>query len=137
MDPLGFALENYDAIGHWQVISDGARVDASASLPDGTIFQGAAGLKNVLAGRREAFADIFTQKMMTYALGREVEYYDSPAIRKIIRGAAGSNYRWSAIITGIVESLPFQMSVVRGGPEKPEKTVAQLENQSAGREGDR
>jgi hypothetical protein len=122
MDPLGFALENYDAIGSWRVTSDGAAVDASASLPDGTVLQGAAGLKKLLANRRDSFANIFTQKLLTYALGREVEYYDFPAIRRIMRNAAGSNYRWSAIITGIVQSQPFQMSIARSRP--PEKTAA-------------
>ena len=111
MDPLGFALENYDAIGRWRTTSDGIAVDASASFPDGTRFQGMAGLRQLLANRREQFVGTFIQKLMTYALGRPVESYDFPAIRKIRLETATSDYRWSAIVSGIVKSLPFQMSI--------------------------
>jgi mono/diheme cytochrome c family protein len=113
MDPLGFALENYDAIGKWRTVSDGAPIDASAAFIDGTQFQGMAGLRKLVASHRQDFVSIFTEKLLTYALGREVESYDFPAVRKITQEAAAGDYRWSAIITGIVKSLPFQMSVVR------------------------
>lgn len=116
MDPLGFALENYDATGRWRTVSDGLEIDASASLPDGTHFEGMAGLRQLLADRREQFVETFIEKLMTYALGREIEPYDLPAIRKIHRETAAGNYRWSAIIAGIVKSLPFQRSIVGNAP---------------------
>jgi uncharacterized protein DUF1585/uncharacterized protein DUF1588 len=117
MDPLGFALENFDVIGSWRTSSDGLPIDAAASLPDGTKFDGVAGLRKVLLSRPEQFAATFTQKLLTYALGRETEYYDQPAIRKITREAAANDYRWSSIILGIAKSTPFQMSI--GGEGQP------------------
>jgi hypothetical protein len=116
MDPLGFALENFDAVGAWRTTSGAPAtpVDASAVLPDGTAFQGAAELRKILLSRSDAFVANFTEKLLTYALGRGTEYYDAPAIRKIVRQAAPSDYRWSSVILGIVESRPFQM---RRGPQ--------------------
>jgi hypothetical protein len=114
MDPLGFALENFDAIGKWRNTEDGVPIDASAALPDGTKIEGVAGLRKLLLSHPEQFAGTFTEKLLTYALGREVEYYDLPVVRKITREAAASDYRWSAIILGIVKSVPFQMSITRG-----------------------
>jgi mono/diheme cytochrome c family protein len=119
MDPLGFALENFDAIGKWRNTEDGVPIDASAALPDGTKFEGVTGLRTLLLSHREQFVGTFTEKLLTYALGREVEYYDLPAVRKITRGASDS--RWSSIILGIVNSVPFQMSIARG----PEDQQAQ------------
>jgi hypothetical protein len=113
MDPLGFALENFDAIGKWRNSEDGVPIDASAALPDGTKFAGVAGLRKLLLSHPDQFAGTFTEKLLTYALGREVEYYDLPVVRKITREAAASDYRWSAIILGIVKSVPFQMSITR------------------------
>ena len=113
MDPLGFALENFDAIGKWRDSEDGVSIDPSAGLPDGTKFAGVNGLRNLLLGRREQFAATVTEKLLTYALGREVEYYDMPAVRKIARESAANDYRWSSIILGIVKSVPFQMSITR------------------------
>jgi hypothetical protein len=112
MDPLGFALENFDAIGKWRNSEDGVPIDASAALPDGTKFEGVAGLRKLLLSHREQFVGTFTERLLTYALGREVEYYDLPAVRKITRDAGDS--RWSSIILGIVKSVPFQMSIARG-----------------------
>jgi len=119
MDPLGFALENFDATGKWRTMEDGVPVDASAALPDGTKFEGVAGLRKLLLSHPEQFAGTFSEKLLTYALGREVEYYDLPAVRKITREAAASDYRWSAIVLGIIKSVPFQMSITRsaGGEE--------------------
>ena len=88
MDPLGFALENFDALGKWRTESDGAPIDASASLPDGTRFNGVAGLRTLLASHKEDFVRTFTEKLMAYAIGRGIEYTDLPAIRKIARDAA-------------------------------------------------
>ena len=122
MDPLGFALENFDPIGKWRTTSDGLPVDVSATLPNGAKFQGVAGLKTLLASQPQQFVNLFTEKLLTYALGREVEYYDFPTIRKITREAATSDYRWSAIITEIVKSSPFQMSITQS--TTPQKEVA-------------
>jgi hypothetical protein len=116
MDPLGFSLENYDAIGKWRTVSDGVPIDASAVFVDGAQFQGMAGLRKLVASHRQDFVSIFTEKLLTYALGREVESYDFPAIRKLTQEAAADGYRWSSIISGIVKSMPFQMSIVRSTP---------------------
>jgi hypothetical protein len=109
IDPLGFALENFDAIGKWRTTDAGKPVDASGQLPDGSQIDGPAGLRDVLLGKRDEFVIAVTQKLLTYALGRGVEYYDAPAVRKITRGAAADDYRWSSLVMGIVESVPFQM----------------------------
>jgi cytochrome c5 len=109
MDPLGFALENFDAIGGWRSTEAGSPIDSSGVLPDGTQFEGASGLRKVLLGRREAFVMNVTEKLLTYALGRGVEYYDAPAVRSVMRQAAPSDYRWSSLITGIIKSTPFRM----------------------------
>jgi hypothetical protein len=113
MDPLGFSLENFDPIGKWRTESDGAPIDASAVFPDGSRFSGFSGLQALLSQHRDQFVETFIQKMLVYALGREVESYDMPAIRKIKHEAAADNYRWSSIISDIAQSVPFQMSVVR------------------------
>ena len=111
MDPLGFALENFDAIGRWRTGTGAANtpIDASGALPDGTKFQGPAELRNILMTRREQFVATLTEKLLTYALGRGAEYYDAPAIRKIASDAASDNYRWLSLTLGIVKSAPFQM----------------------------
>ena len=110
MDPLGFALENFDAIGKWRVTdAAGLRVDSHGMLPDGTVLAGPAGLRDVLAGKEEEFTMTVIQKLLTYALGRGIEYYDQPAIREIAREAEPNDYSWSSIILGIVKSTPFQM----------------------------
>ena len=111
MDPLGFALENFDATGKWRTVDiDGVTpIDASGVLPDGTKFQGPAELRKVLLSHPEQFVATLTQKLLTYSLGRGVEYYDAPAIRKVMQEAALNKYRWSSIILGIVKSVPFQM----------------------------
>jgi hypothetical protein len=112
MDPLGFALENFDATGKWRSSEAGTPIDASGALPDGTKFDGPAEFRAALLTRRSEFIATFTEKLLTYALGRGVEYYDMPAVRSIVRQAAASDHRWSAIVLGIVKSLPFQMSIV-------------------------
>jgi len=112
MDPLGFALENYDAVGKRRTMSDGTAIDSTGTLPDGTKFHGMAGLRKILLNHPEQFVGTFVEKLLTYALGRELEYYDQPAVRKITRDAAVSQYRWSAIISGIVQSTPFQKGLV-------------------------
>jgi hypothetical protein len=112
MDPLGFALENFDGLGRWRDSAGPGTgpIDSSGVLPDGTRFDGPVGLREVLLSRRELFVETFTERLLTYALGRGVEEYDRPVIRKIVRDAREP--RWSSIILGIVNSTPFQM---RGG----------------------
>jgi hypothetical protein len=109
MDPLGFSLENFDGVGKWRTKEAGMKIDASAKLPDGTVFEGPAGLKKVLLAHRDEFAETVAEKMLVYALGRGIEYYDFPAVRGITREAAKSDYRMSALIAAIVKSNPFQM----------------------------
>jgi hypothetical protein len=116
MDPLGFALENFDATGKWRTISDDVPIDTTATLPDGTNFDGVAGLRAMIVSHKEDFVRTLSGKLLAYALGRGLESYDYPVVRGISRNAAKSDYRWSAIIAGIVESTPFSMSVVPGGP---------------------
>jgi mono/diheme cytochrome c family protein len=115
MDPIGFALENFDADGKWRTVSDGVSIDASASLPDGTRFDGVEGLRSLLVTHKEDFVRTLTSKLLAYAIGRGIEYYDLPAIRGIVRQAAAANYRWSSVVEGIVESAPFSRGTVRGG----------------------
>ena len=110
MDPLGFALENFDAIGRWRDRDHGdVPIDAQATLPDGTKVQGPADLRSLVLSRRREFIETLTGKLLTYAVGRGLEPYDMPAIREIMRDAAPSNYRWSDLILGIVKSRPFRM----------------------------
>jgi len=110
MDPLGFALENFDAIGQWRSIGESQEpIDASGALPDGTAFQGPAGLRQVLLGQQQEFVGTLTEKLLTYAIGRGLEYSDMPAVRAIAREAAASDNRLSSVVLGIVRSVPFQM----------------------------
>ena len=110
MDPLGFALENFDAMGRWRTTAEGdSAIDASGSLVDGNHFEGPAGLRSILLNRREQFVTTVTEKLLSYALGRRLEAFDQPAVRKIVRDAAAENYRWSSLVRGIVASVPFQM----------------------------
>jgi hypothetical protein len=110
MDPLGFALENFNAIGGWRTTEGEANtpIDNSGTLPDGTTFKGPAELRKILLSQPDQFATAVTEKLLTYALGRGVEYFDEPVVRKIRRQAA-PDYRWSSLILGIVKSEPFQM----------------------------
>ncbi len=114
MDPLGFSLENFDALGKWRATSDGAAIDASASLPDGTRFEGPSGLRRFIVSRQEEFVGTLTGKLLAYALGRGLDHHDMPVIRSIVRDARPANYSWSSIIAGIVKSTPFSMAVARG-----------------------
>ena len=110
MDPLGLALEHYDAVGQWRVAGEtGQPIDASGRLPDGTVFDGPTGLRRLLLERQEQFVGTVTEKLLAYALGRGPEYYDRPTIRSILNDASSNNYRWSSVIVGIVQSTPFRM----------------------------
>ncbi|MGE0702533.1 MAG: DUF1592 domain-containing protein [Vicinamibacterales bacterium] len=110
MDPLGFALENFDAIGSWREVTEaGTPVDARATLPNGTAFEGPAGLRRVLLAREDRFAATVADRLLAYAIGRGLSPVDRPAVRRIVREAAPERYRWSSLILGIVNSVPFQM----------------------------
>jgi len=117
MDPLGFALENFDGLGGWRdsIANGSGPIDSSGALPDGTKFNGPTGLREVLMRKRDLFVETFTERLLTYALGRGLEEYDNAALRKITRDAAADNQKWSAIILGIVKSTPFQMRRVSDG----------------------
>ena len=109
MDPIGFALDNFDAIGQWRTAVADNPLDVSGVFPDGTEFQGPTELRNILLSRPEQFVHTVTEKLLTYALGREVEHTDAPALRQIIREAGSSDYRWASLISSIIKSTPFQM----------------------------
>ncbi|MEO7411922.1 MAG: DUF1592 domain-containing protein [Opitutaceae bacterium] len=109
MDPVGFSLENFDAVGRWRTTEERKPIDASGGLPDGSTFTGVAALEHGLLQRPELFAGTLSEKLLTFALGRGVESYDAPAIREIVRRAQADNYRFSALILGLVNSTPFQM----------------------------
>ena len=113
IDPLGFALENFDAVGRWRAGEEGtaAAIDASGALPDGAPFDGPAAFRDALLREPWAseFATTVTEKLLTYALGRGLDHRDAPAVRRILRHARADDYRWSSLILGIVESMPFQM----------------------------
>lgn len=109
MDPVGFSLENFDAVGRWRSTDMGLSIDAAGSFLDGSSFDGVAGLEQALLRRPELFAQTFTEKLLTFALGRGVESYDAPAVRQIVREAKSDDYRFSRFVLGIVKSVPFQM----------------------------
>jgi len=109
MDPIGFALENYDSVGAWRTEDSGTPIDATGQLADGTEVNGIVSVRNALLARPEVFAGTVTEKLLIYALGRGLEGYDMPAVRAIVRQAAAGDYRLSALIMGVVRSLPFQM----------------------------
>jgi len=109
MDPIGFSLENFDAVGRWRDSELGHMIDSSGGLPDGAEFHGAQGLETALLQRPDLFVGTLTEKLLTFALGRGLEYYDASAIRQIVRKAEADNYKISAIVSGIARSVPFQM----------------------------
>ncbi len=110
MDPLGLALENFDAIGRWRGhMPGGIAIDASGTMPDGTAFDGPAELRGLLVRDREQFATVVTEKLLIYALGRGIEYYDGPAVRRIVRGSAADDYGLASLVVGVVRSTPFRM----------------------------
>jgi len=117
MDPLGLALENFDAVGRWRShMIGGTPIDVTGVTPDGTKFDGPAELRGLLVRNPEQFATVVAEKLLIYALGRGLEYYDGPAIRQITRGAAAGNYTLASLIVGVVKSTPFQMRIVVPAP---------------------
>jgi len=117
MDALGFGLENYDAIGRWRDNDSGQPIDASGILPGGDKFNGSAELVKVLAKRREDFARCLAEKMLTYALGRELTIADRCHVDKVVAGVDKENYRFSALVTEIVKSEPFRKRRAEDSPE--------------------
>ena len=124
MDPYGFGLENFDAIGRWRGTgADGQPIDASDVLPDGVAFDGPSELRKAILKRPGTFVETFTRKLLTYAVGRGLEYFDAPAVRRTVRVAASEDYRFSSIVTGIVMSDAFRMKVKRPAPEETADAV--------------
>ncbi len=115
MDPLGFALENFDGVGEWRGKDRSGRIDATGQLADGSLVDGPVSLRKALLKKPDLFARVLTDKLMTYALGRGVEYFDQPTIRSIARDASRQNYRFSSIVAGIVKSPAFQMKTAATG----------------------
>jgi hypothetical protein len=111
MDPIGFALENFDGIGQWRKDDDGAKIDASGVLFEGSRVDGPVALRKMLASRPDVFVGVMMEKLLTYALGRGLEYYDMPAVRKTVQDGAANNFRFSSMILGVVNSPSFQMKV--------------------------
>jgi hypothetical protein len=122
MDPLGFALENFDATGQWRTREGDKPIDVSAVLSDGTKFEGPAGLRNWILLHPEQVVTAVTEKLLIYGLGRGLEYYDASAVRKVVREAAGDNYRFQSLILGVAASTPFQMR--KSSPARNEKPGA-------------
>lgn len=112
MDPVGFSLENFDAVGRWRDMEEGKPIDSSGGMPDGSRFDGVSGLEDALLARPELFVRTLTEKLMTYGLGRGVEHYDAVAVRKIVGDAKAEGFRFSSLIDGIVQSAPFRMRTV-------------------------
>jgi hypothetical protein len=116
MDPIGFSLENFDLVGRWRTSDGGVPIDAKSQLFDGTPLDGPASLRRALLGRSDVFVRATTEKLMTYGTGRALRYYDMPTVRKVVHEAASDQYRFSALVRGIVESDAFQMKVVGKQP---------------------
>jgi hypothetical protein len=134
MDPIGFALEHFDAVGRWRDDDAGKPIDASSTLLDGTTIDGLAGVQSMLLRRPELFVRAFTDKLMMYALGRNVQYYDAPAVRAIVSAAAEKNYAFSAIVEGVVESVPFRMRNVHASAAAQAVAAAQANGGAPGGE---
>jgi hypothetical protein len=110
-EPIGLAMENFDAVAAWRTIDEGSPIDPTGELVDGTKLDGVASLRNVLVRYSDQFERVVTEKLMTYAVGRGVEYSDMPLVRSIVRDSAASNYKFSSIVLGIVKSPAFQMNM--------------------------
>ena len=124
IDPVGIAMENYNAVGQWRVkdIDAGQRIDAAGKLADGTPVTGVAQLRNYIVGRPDLFVHTLAENLMIYALGRPVQYFDMPLLRKLVRDAESQDYRFSALVQGIVASHAFQYDKVP--VEKPAAVTA-------------
>jgi hypothetical protein len=111
MDPIGFALENFDGVGQWRTSDDGSPIDPSGTLYNGAKVDGSVALRKMLADHPDVFSGVMAEKLLTYALGRGVEYYDMPAVRKIVQQAQSNDLRFSSLVLGVVESVPFEMKI--------------------------
>jgi hypothetical protein len=114
MDPIGFALEHFDAVGRWRTEEHGAPIEASSALPDGTTVDGVEGVRQLVLRDPDMFVEAMTGKLLMYALGRNVQYYDRPAIRTIARQSARQNYTFASQVLGVVSSVPFQSRMTQG-----------------------
>ncbi len=124
MDPFGFALENFDGTGRWRAKEDGVTIDTAGTLFEGSKIDGPAGLRKMLASKPEIFVGVMTEKLLTYALGRGVEYGDMPAVRKIVHDASAQGFKFSALINGVVNSPPFQLKVKKPATSDPTTVAA-------------
>jgi hypothetical protein len=124
MDPIGFALENFDGVGIWRTEEEGTKVDASSRTFDGTAIDGPAGLRNWLVSYSDQFVQVVAEKLFTYALGRGVEYRDMPLVRSIAHDAKGNGNHFSSLVLAIVNSKAFQMNTKIGESPVPSHTVA-------------
>ena len=113
MDPIGFALENFDALGRWRAEENGRPLEVSSALPDGTTVDGVEGVRQLVLRDPDMFVEAMTGKLLMYALGRNVQYYDRPAIRAIARESARQNYTFASQVLGVVSSVPFQSRMAR------------------------
>ncbi len=113
MDPIGLGLENFDAVGRWRTREPGGEVDASGRMANGKAIDGPVSLREAVTADPEQFVRVFTAKLMTYALGRGLEYYDMPTVRGIVDASARDDHKFSAVILGIVESVPFRERVAQ------------------------
>jgi hypothetical protein len=111
MDPIGFSLENFDAVGQWRTADEGAKIDPAGVMFNGAKIDGPVALREILMAKPEIFTGVLTEKLMIYALGRGLQYYDMPGVRAIVRDAARNDYRFSSIVLGIVKSAPFETKV--------------------------
>jgi len=127
MDPIGLGLENFDAVGKWRTREPGGEIDAHGQLADGTAIDGAAALREALSANPEQFARVFTEKLLTYALGRGLEAYDMPTVRRIVREAKADDYSFSALVKGVAASVPFRMRRAQEPDASAADTVARAE----------
>jgi hypothetical protein len=132
MDPIGFAMENFDAVGQWRDRDAGNPIDTSGVFPDGTKFNGMAGLKAALLSHPEEFVHTVAEKLLMYAIGRNVQYYDEPAVRSIVHGAASGNYTFAALVEGVVKSVPFQMREAESAGKTAERRDGGAQGRSSG-----
>jgi Protein of unknown function (DUF1585)/Protein of unknown function (DUF1588) len=121
MDPIGFAMENFDAVGRWRDRDGGSPIDASGVFPGGEKFSGMAGLKAALLSHPDEFVSTISSELLMYAIGRNVQYFDEPAVRAIVREGARDNYTFASLVLGVVNSVPFRMR------EAPRETQAPKE----------
>ncbi len=119
MDPIGFAMENFDAVGQWRSEDAGKPIDVKSTLTDGSVVDGMAGVKKLILSDPDRFAGAVTEKLLMYAIGRNVQYFDAPAVRKIVRDAAPGDYKFSSLVLGVAQSAPFQMRTVKAERKNP------------------